>query len=183
MINFTDGTSNASFLTKNIDTTAIEAYLNRLMDDIHTFSQIPPLDSEGFVASASGESLKWKCLGLEILASNFEAKFRKAIARRMELLCKILSIKHNREYLFTDIEAVFTRNTPANITESTNVVKSLYGIVSDETLLSLLPFVTDVQAEMDKIEEAKEKELDDTDYTFVEEDIEPTVEGDTDEDK
>jgi hypothetical protein len=36
---------------------------------------------------------------------------------------------------------------------------------------------------MDKIEEAKEKELDDTDYTFVEEDIEPTVEGDTDEDK
>ena len=183
VINFTDGTSNASFLTKNIDTTAIEAYLNRLMDDIHTFSQIPPLDSEGFVASASGESLKWKCLGLEILASNFEAKFRKAIARRMELLCKILSIKHNREYLFTDIEAVFTRNTPANITESTNVVKSLYGIVSDETLLSLLPFITDVQAEMDKIEEAKEKELDDTDYTFVEEDIEPTVEGDTDEDK
>ena len=101
----------------------------------------------------------------------------------MELLCKILSIKHNREYLFTDIEAVFTRNTPANITESTNVVKSLYGIVSDETLLSLLPFITDVQQELAKIEEAKEKELDDTDYTFVEEDIEPTVEGDTDEDK
>ena len=100
----------------------------------------------------------------------------------MELLCKILSIKHNREYLFTDIEAVFTRNTPANITETTDVVKSLYGIVSDETLLSLLPFISDVQAEMDKIEEAKEKALEDTDYTF-EEDIEPTIEGDTDEDK
>ena len=182
VINFTDPTSSASFLTKNIDTTAIEAYLNRLMDDIHTLSQIPPLDSEGFVASASGESLKWKCLGLEILASNFEAKFRKAIARRMELLCKILSIKHNRDYDFTDIEAVFTRNTPANLTETTNIVKSLYGIVSDETLLSLLPFISDVQLEMNKIEEANNKELEDTDYTFIREgELEPTIEGDTDE--
>jgi len=165
VINFTDPTSSATFLTKNIDTTAVEAYLDRIMNDIHTLSQIPPLDSEGFVASSSGESLKWKCLGLEILASNFEAKFRKAIARRMELLCKILAIKHNRDYDFTDIEAVFTRNTPANITESASIVKSLYGIVSDETLLSLLPFITDVQAEMDKIEEAKEDNLD-VNYDF-----------------
>lgn len=165
VINFTDPTSSATFLTKNIDTTAVEAYLDRLMNDIHTLSQIPPLDQEGFVASASGESLKWKCLGLEILASTFEAKFRKAIARRMELLCKILAIKHNRDYDFTDIEAVFTRNTPANITESANIVKSLYGIVSDETLLSLLPFITDVQKELEAIEEAKVDDLD-VNYDF-----------------
>ena len=165
VINFSEPTSTASFLTKDIDITAIEAYLNRLMNDIHTFSQIPPLDSDGFVSSASGESLKWKCLGLEILASNFVAKFRKAIARRMELLCKILSIKYNKDYDFTDIEAVFTRNTPNNLTESANIVKSLYGIVSDETLLSLLPFVTDVQQELAKMEEAKENSLDE--YNFV----------------
>ena len=170
VINFTDPTSSATFLTKNIDTTAVEAYLDRLMDDIHTLSQIPPLDQEGFVASASGESLKWKCLGLEILASNFEAKFRKAIARRMELLCKILAIKHNRDYNFNDIEAVFTRNTPANLTETTSIVKSLYGIVSDETLLSLLPFITDVQAEVDRIEEAKEDNLE-VNYDFSQDEM------------
>ena len=178
VINFSEPTSSATFLTKDIDITAIEAYLDRLMNDIHTFSQIPPLDSEGFVASASGESLKWKCLGLEILASNFEAKFRKAIARRMELLCKILAIKHNRDYDFTDIEPVFTRNTPANLTEATNIVKSLYGIISDETLLSLLPFITDVQQEMAKIEEAKEDNLE-VDYNLTS-DI-ATDKGDDDE--
>ena len=83
----------------------------------------------------------------------------------MELLCKILSIKYNKDYDFTDIEAVFTRNTPNNLTESANIVKSLYGIVSDETLLSLLPFVTDVQQELAKMEEAKENSLDE--YNFV----------------
>ena len=177
VINFSDPTSSATFLTKNIDTTAVEAYLDRLLNDIHTLSQIPPLDSEGFVASASGESLKWKCLGLEILASNFEAKFRKAIARRMELLCNILAIKHNKDYNFTDIEAVFTRNTPANITESANIVKSLYGIVSDETLLSLLPFIQDVQQEMDKLEESKEDNPLEVNYDF---DQEMTDNGDDD---
>lgn len=180
VINFSDPTSSATFLTKNIDTTAVEAYLDRLMNDIHTFSQIPPLDSEGFVASASGESLKWKCLGLEILASNFEAKFRKAIARRMELLCRILSIKHNKEYDFTQIEAVFTRNTPANVTEMASIVKSLYGIVSDQTLLSLLPFIQDVQKEMLQLEEGKTDKLDEADYDFEDvNEIETTV-GDED---
>ena len=38
VINFSEPTSTASFLTKDIDITAIEAYLNRLMNDIHTFS-------------------------------------------------------------------------------------------------------------------------------------------------
>lgn len=171
VINFEDPSATASFLTKNIDTTAVEAYLDRLMNDIHTLSQIPPLDSDGFVASSSGESLKWKCLGLEILASNFEGKFRKAIARRMELLCNILSIMHNVDYDFTLIETVFTRNTPANTTEMANIVKSLHGILSEETLFSLLPFVTDVKAEIDRVNESSENDLD-VDYSFLQEDTE-----------
>lgn len=171
VINFEDPSATASFLTKNIDTTAVEAYLDRLMNDIHTLSQIPPLDSDGFVASSSGESLKWKCLGLEILASNFEAKFRKGIARRIELLCNVLSIMHNVDYDFTEVEAVFTRNTPANTTEMANIVKSLHGILSDETLFSLLPFVSDVQAELSRIESSQEDSLD-VDYSFLQEGLE-----------
>lgn len=161
VINFQDPNSKAEFLQKNIQDSAMENYKNRLMNDIHTFSQIPPLDQEGFVASASGESLKWKTLGLEILASTFESRFRKAIMRRLELLCHILSIKHNKEYNFNEIEVVFTRNTPSNTTELASVVKSLYGVVSTETLLSLLPFIGDVQAEMDRL--SSEQELDSSD--------------------
>ena len=180
VINFTDPSSTASFLTKNIDTTAIEAYLDRLMNDIHTLSQIPPLDQEGFVASASGESLKWKCLGLEILASTFESRFRKAIKRRLELLCRILSIKHNKEYDFNEIEVVFTRNTPANTTELANIVKSLYGIVSEETLLSLLPFISDVQAEKDRLASEAEEDSLEVDYSDFSSNINNDVETDGD---
>lgn len=166
VINFENPESKASFLTKNIDTSAVESFLDRLMNDIHTLSQIPPLDSEGFVSSASGESLKWKTLGLEILASTLEAKFRKAIARRMELLCNILSVKHNREYDFNLIESVFTRNTPANATELSNIVRSLYGIVSTKTLLGLLPFIKDPELEMELLKMEKEESAKDEDYDF-----------------
>ena len=47
------------------------------------------------------------------------------------------------------------------------MAKSLYGIVSEETLLSLLPFVEDVQQEQENL--AKEKEqnaLELADYQF-----------------
>ena len=51
---------------------------------------------------------------------------------------------------------MFTRSIPANETELVTMAKSLYGIVSEETLLSLLPFVEDVQQEQENL--AKEKD-------------------------
>ena len=46
----------------------------------------------------------------------------------------------------------------ANDSETVSMIKQLYGIVSDETLLAQLPFVEDVQKEIEAIEEKKSKE-------------------------
>ena len=45
------------------------------------------------------------------------------------------------------------------------MIKQLYGMSSDKTLLSQLPFIEDVQAELALIEEQKENSLDN--YNFV----------------
>ena len=76
--------------------------------------------------------------------------------RRIELASTILSIKTNNLLTYTEIKPVFTRNIPANETEIVSVVKQLYGIVSDETLLSLLPFVDNAKEELESIEKANE---------------------------
>ena len=58
------------------------------------------------------------------------------------------------------------------------MAKSLYGIVSEDTVLSLLPFIEDVQSEKDAIAKEKEAaalELDDYRFNNTE------VEGDVDE--
>ena len=50
------------------------------------------------------------------------------------------------------------RNLPADLTETINLVNSLKGSVSDATLLSQIPFITDVQSEIEAVREQKEKE-------------------------
>ena len=67
-------------------------------------------------------------------------------------------VKTNTDYTYTEITPIFTRNIPANDSETVSMIKQLYGIVSDETLLAQLPFVEDVQKEIEAIEEKKSKE-------------------------
>ncbi|MFP3472481.1 phage portal protein, partial [Micrococcus sp. SIMBA_144] len=42
----------------------------------------------------------------------------------------------------------FTRNMPSNNETIANIIKSLSGILSDQTLISLLPFVEDAAYEI-----------------------------------
>ena len=62
--------------------------------------------------------------------------------------------------LYTDIQPVFTRNKPKNDVELANMVKSLYGILSDETLISILPFIENSKEEIEKRDLEKENTLD-----------------------
>ena len=78
--------------------------------------------------------------------------------RRIELLVDFLNIKTNSLHTYLDIKPVFTRNIPSNDLETVNMVKSLNGIVSQETLLAQIPFVEDVQSEIDSLDK-KEKDL------------------------
>ena len=46
-------------------------------------------------------------------------------------------------------------NIPEDITATINMINSLKGSVSDATLLSQLPFITDVNAELEAVAEQK----------------------------
>ena len=99
-------------------------------------------------------------MGLENIISIKEAKFKKGLMRRIELLCNFLNIATNDLMLYTDIQPVFTRNKPKNETELASMVKNLYGILSDETLISILPFVENSREEIEKRDLEKENTLD-----------------------
>ena len=115
---------------------------------------------EQFAGNVSGEAMKYKLMGLENIIGVKEAKFKKGLMRRIELLCNFLNISTNDLMLYTDIQPVFARNKPQNETELANMVKSLYGILSDETLISILPFIENAREEIDKRNTEKENTLD-----------------------
>ena len=115
---------------------------------------------EQFAGNVSGESMKYKLMGLENITGVKEAKFKKGLMRRIELLCNFLNIATNDLMLYTDIQPIFTRNKPQNEVELANMVKGLYGILSDETLISILPFIENAKEEIEKRNTEKENTLD-----------------------
>ena len=156
VLNFANTDSKAEYLIKNINDTALENYKNRLNQDILRFANVVDMTDENFASNLSGVAIKYKLMAMEHIVGIKESKFRKGLMRRIELASTILSIKTNNLLTYTEIKPVFTRNIPANETEIVSVVKQLYGIVSDETLLSLLPFVDNAKEELESIEKANE---------------------------
>ena len=81
------------------------------------------------------------------------------LQKRIELICAVLRLT-NGDNTWRDVQIVFTRNLPQNITDTAQVINQLRGIVSDKTLLSLLPFIKDVDAELEQIQQEKEANMD-----------------------
>ena len=156
VLNFLDGNCKAEYLIKDINDTALENYKNRLNKDIHKFSNVLDVTDENFASNISGIAMKYKLSGMENVTGIKESKYKKGLLRRIELIVNILNIKTNNTYLFTEITPVFTRNIPANETELVNMAKQLYGIVSDDTILSIIPFISDIELEKELLRQSKE---------------------------
>ena len=152
VIQFLNSDSDAKYLIKNIQDTALENYKNRLNEDIHRFSFVPNMADENFSNNASGVAMKFKLMGLESLISVKESKFKKGLMRRIELLCAYTKMKNNSDYSYLGIEPVFTRNAPNNELELSQIMQNLTGILSEETIIGMSPRVSDIQAEIDKKE-------------------------------
>lgn len=146
--------------------TALENYKNRLDKDIHKFSLVPNITDENFAGNASGVAMAYKLQGLEFLTGVKEQKFRKGLLRRVELITNILSIKMNKELLFTDIGFTFTRNNPKNLVEIVKMATDLTGVISEESQLDMLPMVNTEQ-ELKRKEKEKKASIEAMDvYNF-----------------
>ena len=84
-----------------------------------------------------------------------ESEYRRQM-RRIELIAGMLKLKSAADIDFRDIEITFTANLPSNDAEQAQIVKELYGLVSQKRLLSLLPFVTDPAEEMEELQKEQE---------------------------
>lgn len=141
------------WLTKNANDTQIVNILDNIKKNIFKVTACPDMADETFLAQ-SGTALAYKLVGFENVASGIVANFTKAIQRRIELICNVLNLKAS-EAIWRDINISFTRNLPVNLTELIQLVNALKGTVSDATLLSQLPFIKDVQAELDQLQKEK----------------------------
>ena len=147
--------ASAQWITKNANDAQVENILKRIHDSIYRIAQCPDFSSESFVGGvSSGIAIQYRLTGMETKAGKIEAIMKKALQRRIEIISGIASLRLGEE-VFRDIEIDFKRNIPEDITNTINLINSLKGSVSDATLLSQLPFITDVNAELEALQEQK----------------------------
>lgn len=145
----------ANWLTKNASDTQVENILKRVQDSIYRIAACPDFSSENFTGGVtSGVAIRYKLTGMETRAAKIEAEMKKALQRRIEIICGIASLKLGEE-VFRDINIDFKRNIPEDTTATVDMVTKLQGIVSNATLLSQLDFIPDVNAELEAVQEQK----------------------------
>lgn len=155
----------AEFITKTFQEADVEILKQSLVNDIHKISKVPNLTDENFAGNSSGVAMKYKLLGLEQLAQTKEGYYRIGIKERLRLYKNILNIQ-NIDIDVDEVEISFTRSLPVNEIEISQLIANLENKVSNETLISQLPFVEDVKTEIERVKEQRKNSINSFQDTF-----------------
>ena len=150
-----DADSSAEFLVKNVNNSQIIEILTEIKKRIIEISTCPDFSAENF-ATTSGIALQYRLTGFRNTSLAFMSQLEKALRRRIELFGWIEQIKGDK---VTDFKITFTNNLPTNTLEIAQIVNQLRGLVSDETLLSQIPFVDDAEEELKKAQAEKQANM------------------------
>ena len=151
--------ANASWLTKSASDTQVENILKRIHDSIYRVAQCPDFSAESFVGGvSSGIAIRYRLTGMETRAAKIAAEMKKALQRRVEIICGVATLKLGEE-IYRDISIDFKRNIPEDLTATIQLINSLKGSVSDATLLGQLPFIDDVNNELEALETQKQRNM------------------------
>lgn len=148
----------ADFLKNALDENATEILRKALKEDIYTFSHVPNLTDKNFAGNSSGVAMEFKLLGLEMITKTKEANYKRGLRQRIAIFAHYLGMQQIALEAHS-IVPQFSRGLPKNLLELSQIINNLEGKVSLRQLISLLPFVEDPDAELESLEEEKEKNM------------------------
>ena len=143
------------FMDKPDSDSQTEHLLDRIERLIYATSMVANISDENF-GNSSGTALAYKLQAMSNLALSIQRKFQSSLNRRYELFSSLrTNVPESMKDEWQNMEYKFTRNEPKNILEEAQTAAQLMGITSDETALSVLSVVSNVQTELER----KNKEL------------------------
>ena len=144
----------AEYLSHQLDENGVEVLRKSIKEDIYNFSHVPNLTDENFAGNSSGVAMEYKLLGLEMLTKTKERYYRKGLKKRIALFCNYMNLMAMGQDA-TSVVPTFSRSLPKNLQEIAQTLYNLKDLVSMETLLKQIPFVEDVDNEIQKVKKQK----------------------------
>lgn len=149
------------WIVKNLNPEATKQQIDYLLNFIFQISQVPDLTDEAFGGNQSGVAMQYKLWGMNQLWITKTTKYEKALYYRLKILLHLLQYQFESNVsLLDNINIEFSKNLPDDNSALIDSVVKLKGIVSDKTLLKQIPFVEDVDAEIEQMDEEADKTAD-----------------------
>lgn len=148
----------AEYLSRSMDENGVEVLRKAIKEDIYTFSHVPNLTDENFAGNSSGVAMEYKLLGLEMVTKIKTRYYKVGLRKRIKLFCHYLGLKN----IMLDADSIvpsFARTLPKNLLELSQIINNLEETISKRSLVKLLPFVEDPDAELEAAEEENKKRL------------------------
>lgn len=149
----------AEYLTRTFDEAGVEILKKAIEQDIHKFSHVPCLTDEAFGGNVSGVAMEFKLLGLENITKIKTRYYKKGLRKRLRIFTYHIRTLKAQNIDASKVMPTFTRALPKNLIEISQYVSNLWGKVSKKTLLSQIPFVEDVEAELEAVERESQEAL------------------------
>ncbi len=133
-----DEKSDAKFLVKQIDVNFLDFMESKLSENIYKFSKTVNMSDENFSGgNESGESRKWKLLGLEQKAIIKERKFKRGLRQMFKVICSSWNIK-NIDINYLDINYTFSRTIPVDLKYIGESINALAPHISQQIIIKII---------------------------------------------
>jgi SPP1 family phage portal protein len=144
------------YLVKQINDTFVQNLLEELESKM--FKAVSTIDSnEKMQSNTSSLAIRSRLFLLETVCGLIQAELESTIRHRLNIYFKIYAMRTKQLFNQKDLIIKFTPNIPSDIASIADSISKLQTVVSQKTLLSLLPFVENPDLELKQYREEQEQ--------------------------
>lgn len=142
-----------------IDTEAYKTHMEINRKDIYEFGRGVDTQAQDFGTAPSGIALKFLYADLDMDANDIESEFQASLEQLRWFIDAHIHNTMGKDYSDESVDFIFNRDIMINEAEVIENAKDSQGMISDETIVANHPWVTNVEAELERIRKEQSSEL------------------------
>ena len=154
-----DNTGDIAWVEKTVQDTALQNHKKTLVDLISMISGVPNITDLGFTTADNASALDRKFFVLEQMITQADKQFKEAFLRRWKTIIDRINKRKHKHYDFRSIKIDLQRNLPTDKGTETDRVLKLRGLVSDASIIDMLPDDLDAISELEKIDKQNQENI------------------------
>jgi SPP1 family phage portal protein len=152
-----DASGDIEWIEKTVQDGALTNHKKTLMDLISMISGVPNMSDLGFTNADNASAIDRKFFNLEQKITIADKLFKKGYLRRWKLIFDRINLKMNTKYDYRDIRVMLNRNLPTDKYTETDSALKLRGLISDESVINMLPYELDANNELMRMNKKEEE--------------------------